>query len=211
MSELDGDPGERGPARADPSIMIFLALFTLLLAFFILLNSVATREASRAAALMQSLGAAFAGEAREAAPAAGPESLSRDALRLELGSLLDRALPEAASVPDDRNGALRVVAPLSRLFRENLAEFHTKGAPLLAGIAELLARRRTDGKLEAEIRIGFTPGAPDDLALRRAGALAREMSRLGAPSRAFAMGLQAAEPASAELVFRLIPASEPAR
>lgn len=207
MTDFDGDPAERAPARADPSIMIFLALFTLLLAFFILINSVATREASRAAALMRSLDATFAGKAEEASPV-DPLRLSRDALRAELGALLDRALPEAASVPDDRNGALRIVAPTSRLFRENLVEFHTKGGPLLAGIAELLARRRTDGRLEAEIRIGFAPGAPDDLALRRAGALAREVGRLGAPARAFAVGLQAADPAAAEFVFRLSPAPE---
>lgn len=207
MSEFEADRADPAPARADPAIMIFLALFTLLLAFFIMINSVATREASRAAALMRSLGATFAGETREASPA-DPLSLSRDALRAELGALLDRTLPEAAALADDRNGALRIVAPISRLFRENLVEFHSKGGPLLAGIVELLASRRTNVRVEAEIRIGFPPGAPDDLSLRRAGALAREMARLGAPARSFAIGLQGADPAAAEFVFRLSPAPE---
>jgi len=189
--------------------MIFLALFTLLLAFFILLNSIATREASRAADLMRSLGATFAGDA--AGGGADPLTPSRDALRAELGALLDRTLPEAAAVADDRNGALTVVAPAARLFRENLVEFHTKGGPLLAGISELLAERRKTGRLEVEIRIGSPPGAPDDLALRRAGALAREIARLGASPRLFAVGLQAADPEVVEFAFRLLQTAEPVR
>jgi hypothetical protein len=48
--------------------------------------------------------------------------------------------------------------------------------------------------------------------MRRAGALARELRRLGAPGDAISVGLAPGDPAFVELVFRLrTPTAEAAR
>jgi hypothetical protein len=208
MTEHELDEAAEAPARADPATPIFLALFTLLLAFMILFNGVATREAERTEALLRSLDDAFGAPGR--APQSDPLTLARDAFRNELGALLRRTLPEAARASDQRNGAIVVAAPTARLFREDIAELHSRSGELLEGVARLLAVEGSGPRprIEALVRTGAALPSEDALEARRAGVLARELRRLGAPADAISVGLAPGDPAVVEFVFRLIPRAE---
>jgi hypothetical protein len=211
MTGTRRDEAAETPARADPTIMIFLALFTLLLAFMILFNGVATREAAKTEALIRSLNDAFG--APGGRPSGDPLDLARDAFRNELGSLLARTLPDAADRPDQRNGAIVAIVPTARLFREDVAELHSKSRPLLEGLAALLAASNPERRAElgALVRTGAALPAGDGLESRRAGALARELLRLGAPADAVSVGLSPGDAAAVEFAFRLLPRAASAR
>ena len=202
------DAAEAARARPDPSVMIYLALFMLLLAFMILFNGVATREAARADALVRSLNDAFGARPNE--QASDPLTLSRDAFRSQLGALLQRALPEAAAAPDRRNGDIVALAPADRLFRDGVAELHSRSAPLLQGFAGLLATPDAERRVEVEavLRTGAALPQADGLEIRQAGALARELRRLGAPAPTVSVSLSPGDPRSVEFVFRLLPRAE---
>ena len=211
MIDLQDEEAAEAPARADPAMMIFLALFTLLLAFMILFNGVATREAARTEALMRSLNLAFGAPVRE--PASDPLELARDAFRIELGELLDRTLPEAVEGVDQRNGSIVATAPLARMFREDIAELHSKSRPLLEGFAALLAAPGGGRKAKVEALIATGAALPSEQGLEtlRAGVLARELRRLGAPADAVSVGLAPGRTAVVEFVFRLSPEPDPAQ
>lgn len=211
MTAFAPDGPQRAATRTDPSIIIYLALFMLLLAFFILFNSVATREASKTEALIGSLGATF-GRSSPQPKKADPLALARDAFRAELGALLARVAPEAAQAPDQRDGALAVTLPTARLFRENLVAFHSRSADILSGMAALLAQVRPQHRVAVEVTLAGDPqgAAAQGLALRRAGALARELERLGAPRGAVGVGLRPSAAERTEFRFRLEPREAPA-
>jgi hypothetical protein len=211
MTEPEPEEAAEAPARADPATMIFLALFTLLLAFMILFNGVATREAARANALLRSLNDAFG--APDRAASGDPLALARDAFRNELGALLRRTLPGSASGADQRNGSIVAAVPAARLFREGVAELHSRSGALLEGVAQLLAEGGTDRRAEVEalVRTGAALPSDGDLEARRAGALARELHRLGAPGEAISVALAPGDPAFVEFVFRLRAPAEAAR
>ncbi len=211
MTELEPQEAGDAPARADPATMIFLALFTLLLAFMILFNGVATREAARTEALLRSLNDAFGAPGREAP--SDPLALARDAFRNELGALLERTLPEAVGQADQRNGAIVAVVPAARLFRDGVAELHSRSGALLEGFAGLLAARDPERKAEVEalLRTGAALPGGQTLEARRAGLLARELRRLGAPADAVSVGLRPGDAAAVEFVFRLAPRADSTR
>ncbi len=208
--------------RSNSNIMLLLSLNLILLAFFILLNSLADFEADRARAVLASVKQAFSGKI-EAAGQLAPFSSSLGALpeveakMREVGSLFEAIAPAARTKSIRRANLVRVDLPVSALFRPASPRLRHDREALLARLAQSL-RKGSEGAprylLEILVGIGSQAavdgGAPagfPSLEVRRAAVLAAHLSAEGAPLDGLSTGLRPGAPDSLRLVVRLRPES----
>lgn len=207
-----------GDAPAEPTesrrtATFFLSIYLLLLSFFILLNSVSTFQAVRAKAVMESLAITFSTlmPSREAAFASnnGNVAAAREFLQ-SVGGVFETAIP-AVKVRTIQPGRLMQIAlRLDELFLPDKAEVRPGQGALLNRLVAALSAAPAGLRYEMTFLVGNAPdqtgGLPigEDLSVARAGALAREMVRRGAPPDAVVIGLMPGDPASARAVFRVI-------
>jgi len=197
--------GGATPAQAggqSRNIVELLALFLLLLSFFILLNGLSGFEANRARAVIGSVHRSFAGEG--AHPVEGPYiavaerpvlQRFRDSVRAALLTVLPAAAIRAAG--DGRS--IEVALAADDLFRRGAAEPRADRERFLREIAAALASRPADLRFELELVLS---AAPDEAMARgRAGAFARSLVARGAPADALSLGLGDLSPGGARLRF----------
>lgn len=172
-----------------------LALFLILLCFFIML-----------VALSQQRALTFgAGGARPDGFVPGPTTASdgRAALAADLRQRLAPHTGEVlvAGLGDGPN--LTVVLPTARLFERGSARISAAGAALIEALAAPIAEP-VDGRIvELEAVFATPEDASRPLVPERAGALARELIRRGAPARRIAVGIETAAPDRVRLSFYL--------
>lgn len=192
-------------------ITVFLSLFMLVLAFFIVLTAISQREQKRAAEAIGSVAEVFrSGDRIVVSPARRPGEAAFDpagSFHEEMRRLLQATLPIAPLDPVQDGEVLRVTVPAHLLFRHGSAELLPRGRRLVEGVAEGLKRREQGLRYEAELVLGVgeslprgaNPGA--NLAVRRAGSFARALGEHGAPPRAIQIGLRPGDPNEAQLTF----------
>jgi flagellar motor protein MotB len=180
----------RPKANADPSLSIFLGLYLLVLAFFILLVSLSTIEEMKARAVMESLTATF-GNARSSGTSAGPGEG-------DLALLLERRLTAAfasvvhiAEVKIVKPGRLlRAELPAAQAFAEEDAALRPALQPLLDRVVAAMSSAPGGASVAVEVALaaaGDTGG--EKLATARADALARELLVRGAPAQRLSIAL----------------------
>jgi hypothetical protein len=202
-----------GP-RQRPTLVIFLSLFLILLAFFLVLVSHSQAEQSRVAAALGSVGRALRGGpdiafgfAGAADPEAAAEAAGRFQARVKQGFVGD--LPELAFVAAADGTVLQVPVPLGRLFAGDrlLAERE----PLLGAIAGALKTAEGGVRHQVEVALPAEP-ASRALAIARAGALARDLEARGVDGAAIAVGIDATVATdTALLTFASRPERPPGR
>ncbi len=200
---MEGRDSLTGPAAQSRNVVQLLALFLLLLSFFILLNSLSSFEAERAKAVLQSLNRTFAGETSQSP--ARPYVAVRDQPALERFRNAIRAALLTALAPQDLavsagGGLIQATLSADDLFVPGSAELRDNRAPLLKGIAQALAARPADLRFEAELVLSVAP-EESALARDRAGSFARRPVAFGAPADAVAIGLGGGTPGTAWLRF----------
>ena len=195
----DGPVNQPGAGRTDPNIFVFLSLYLLLLAFFILLNSISQHESTRTAAALGSIDATFKApvatdlEARSLAHMPGLLA-GETALQARLGRLFQANLPVSHAKVFRRDGRIEVSVPGDRIFLPGSASFRTSRWTLFEALAEALMARSAAGEFELEILIetaandGTETRARVDMA--RAAAIAADLTSRGVPSRRLATGLE---------------------
>jgi len=199
-------------SRHDPTVVVFLSLYLLLLAFFVLLNSISQQVATRAEDAMGSVNSTFnrqlpldtveQSNALHDSRFAGADSFYR-----RLRALFAETLPTAVLAWDDRAGALRATFPSEALFVPGQAVVRSSAAALMNGIADSLAATRPGVRFESELLIASGRVLPPHqarettLALHRAGHYARDLRALGAPATAVLAGLGEGEPGTLRLSF----------
>lgn len=180
----------RRPTAPDPSLSIFLGLYLLVLAFFILLVSLSTIEEMKARAVIDSLSATF-GDARSSGTAAGPGEgdpallLERN-LRATFASLVHVA--ELAIVKPGR--LMRASVPAAVVFADKTATVRPALHPLLDRVVAAVSAPL--GGLVVTVELALAPpaeGAEPALTMARADALAREMLARGAAPDRLAIAL----------------------
>ncbi len=203
-------------------MLLLLSLNLILLAFFILLNSLADFETDRARAVLASVKLAFNGKVE----AAGQEpsfsgSLGAlpevEAKLREVGSLFEAIAPTAQAKSIRRASSVRVDIPAGALFKPGSQRLRQGREALFERLAESL-RKGPEGasRYLLEILVGTGSQAVVDggattgfasLELRRAAVLAARLSAEGAPLDGLSTGLRPGAVGSLRFVVRLRPDS----
>jgi Membrane MotB of proton-channel complex MotA/MotB len=212
QSVAGGEKAEGGSA----GMTVYLSLFMLLLAFFILLTSQSNFEKTKVEAIRSSLDRAFS-LSFLASPADEDEAERVHRQRLsELSDLL-RALRKAVGGGDiavtPNHEEMSLVAPVAGFLSGAGIDLELGRRDLLDRLALLLHAAKTDGR---PIRLDIVLWRPSsgqaglnapDLQMAQAGALTRAMIEAGAPADALAAGLDPSLPMQhLALVLRASPA-----
>ena len=200
---------------SDPNIVALLSLQLLLLAFFILMTAISDFEQTKVQMVVGSVNEAFDGQvvaSEDFSPtdaALGPiPGSARLAARIR--NLFSSTLPVARVERKNVPGELRIELPTDSLFRKDQPQLQAGPAVLFSRLARALGPERPeDVDFQLEIVIGVPrdelsriASEPSDLALRRAGVLARDLDRRGVPANRLSVGLLPGLEGRTRLVLR---------
>lgn len=217
MNEDDDFAPESTPQR-DPSLTLFLGLYLLILAFFILLNAISTIEEIKAEAVMDSLTSTFSSLLPPESDLRPFNAETGDVLQarafLETSARLFETLIPATKVEVVQPGQqMQAIFPANSLYFENKAELRPgkDRDELLDGVIAVLSSRPDNLRFEMDILMGATyvngrelPIAPT-LEIRRLGALARAFISRGAPPDSVSVGLHPGESDEVRVLFSVRP------
>ena len=147
-------------AKGNSNIVLLLSLNLILLAFFILLNSLAEVQSGKARAVIASVNQAFNGRIEVASQMpAHSSSLGAlpavEAKMREIGSLFEAIVPSSEATEIRRAKAVRVDLPASALFKPASLQLRPGREALIQRLAESL-RKTPPGP-----STGTLPGAPN--------------------------------------------------
>ncbi|HYD30407.1 MAG TPA: hypothetical protein VEB64_06055 [Azospirillaceae bacterium] len=192
-------------------LLLYLSLYFLLLAFFVLLNAISLRDHQKVEAVLGSVGRTFTIDprlnidpevtaTREAGLAAlqGLVKLSEVFDREALFARIDHVVPART---------LAVDLPADVLFVRDGAAVRPERRALMDRIAETLRNRPTGWRIDVEAVVATTPppgkSAPivREAALTRAAQLARTLVAAGAPADSVSVGLERGEAGRVRMRF----------
>ncbi|QJE73001.1 hypothetical protein HHL28_07785 [Aerophototrophica crusticola] len=197
------DTGPEGDGST--GLVLYLALFVLLLAFFILLNALSNFHQDKVGAVRESVERAFslstdrdgAGTDRQRE---GARAEAARALR-DLGDLVRAELPLAKLEAGADGDTLVVALPVTVLVEAGAVAPGASG--LLHRAAVALQPRAGGVQVEMELLLATSPGVDKGMQVAQAGLLARELQKLGAPAAPVSIGLERGVPGTARLLFRI--------
>lgn len=189
---------QSGRGKSSSHIVALLSLKILLLAFFILLNALATFEDDRRTAVVDSVRQAFQGilpnQISERRRPAALEMLDGAEQAVdELRRLFSKNLPIVERSESTDSWKLRLDMPVDDLFAADGNDMMPEGAETLRVIAGVLSGERY-GQLNYRIDLlyglsgGVSGVAGNEAALARAGALVRSLERQGVPAARLSTG-----------------------
>ncbi|MBL8660861.1 MAG: hypothetical protein JNM75_14030 [Rhodospirillales bacterium] len=191
-------------SRADPSVSLFLGLYLLILAFFILLVSLSTIEEKKARAVMESLSTTFGSER----PAGSALGISGGDGSLPVVQNFLAALARIVRVAELKTlgpgRLMRVSLPMAVVFAAGAETPRPSLYPLLDRTVATLSAPPPG--LRVDFEFALAPGATvagQALAARRADVFAREMLARGAPPARLSIALAPAAGDEAWLTFRI--------
>ncbi|OYQ32872.1 hypothetical protein CHU95_19240 [Niveispirillum lacus] len=176
----------------DGATMLYLGVFILLLAFFILLNSISHFHDEKVGAVIRSVDEAFSTQALLTGSPGDRQQARREAARAiqDLGDLIRADLPLAKVEAGDQTGTLVVSLPVDNLFLADGSAIRPSHQALMERMARALEPRRHGVSVRAEFLFATT-GAADRAALvTRAGVLARSVTALGADPASLSVGME---------------------
>lgn len=193
-------------------VVVYLSLFLLVLAFFIVLVSISTVEKVKSQAVMESLTSTFAAfQPTGAKPtdftAKEGEVLGGQAFQEKITGIFATAL-QVAKVEVVKPGRLmRVQMPASAMFFEDEGRIRPSVLPFLDRIVAALGGRPPGIRFDMEFVIG-TPYTDDGMLAKtqtlemiRAGGFAREVLSRGAPEDSVSIGLAPGDPEQITIRF----------
>lgn len=197
----------------DRSSILFLGLYLLLLAFFILLNGISQIEENKTRAVVGSLNATFRPEMGTGTgidipsiPSALKDFLAAQAFQNEVSSLFRAVIP-LSEVQIARPGELMtVVMPVDALFETASDALKDGRRSLVERIARALAAAPKGQRYDVEFVVGSPSPvdgntAPPELGLARAAAFARSLEAAGAPQSSLGVGLKPGAPGQVFIAF----------
>ncbi len=194
----------------DGATLLYLGVFILLLAFFILLNSISHFHDEKVGAVIRSVDQAFSPQALLSGAPGDRQQARREAARAvqDLGDLIRAELPLAKVEAGTQTGTLIVALPVANLFLADGSAVRPSHQALMDRMARTLEPRRHGVSVRAEFLFATKGGADNAALVARAGVLARAMTGLGADPAALSVGLETgAEAGQVRLLFS-VPAGE---
>ncbi len=215
ISHIAGE-GKAGGGGTTP---LFLGLFLLILAFFILLVSISTLEKVKSKAVLDSLNSTFS----SILPPSSSLTVFKDEEgEITAGELFQQEITdiftstiEVAKVEIVHPGRLmRIRIPSDSLFFIGESKIRTSRFPLLDRIVAALSRRPAGVRYDMEFVIGgeYVDGRSlpiaDTLEISRAAVFARDLMARGAPADSISIGMKPGNPAEVVIWFYVRPADE---
>ncbi|MDF1721309.1 MAG: hypothetical protein P1U65_11605 [Minwuia sp.] len=188
------DPAER---RKAGNSVLFLSLYLILLAFFIMLNARAEVSSVRTKAVIAGLGLPV-----DVSPVVEPRpmALVADELEQRLGTLFRHEFASTFTVISSGDGRMVVSLPMHRVFDGDTAVLRPQRLSMMRRLAEVLGEL---GKRESlAVALQVPRGTQPDLAIRQAAALGRDLVRNGIDPADFTIRIDP-EKTSGQLRFAL--------
>jgi hypothetical protein len=198
-------------ASHNPFQMLVLSLYLLLLAFFVVLNSISNVEVTRLRAVSGSLNETFAAEGRPADKSVTLVSsqgnvLSDRAFLSRLGNLV-RTEFAFAKVEDVLPGRLMAVTmSADSLFIPGREAINPLRRPIIDRVAKALINPSPGVRYDVDILVGKS--ATDDLVVGRSAFLANVFAAAGSPARSIAAGIEPDSPGRLRFLFHVRPRDE---
>ncbi|WP_417516977.1 hypothetical protein [Minwuia sp.] len=189
-------PDEGGLANST----VFLALYLILLGFFILLNAHASLSEAKTRAMVDGLRLDFV------PPVPQPEgamALVADPLEQRLADLFRHELPDGGWQLETREGTVIVRMPQRRAFTEDSAVLQPGRISMVQRLSALLGEAQKSNDLNLSLTLFFEHDRA--LARRRAAALARDLVRNGISHERFRLVIKRG--ADDDVVMHLMPAA----
>lgn len=210
---LDDVKSEQGGGG---TLALFLGLYLLVLAFFIVLVSISSYENVRSKAVMDSLSSTFAsfiGPSTDLTPfnALEGDVVAGQRFQEQVTRLYSAAIQVVEIETVQPGRSMRLKLPADALFEPGLTTIRPVQHPLLDRTVAALSGAPSGLRYDMEIALGsetVEDGAlpiGETLALKRIGALAREMRARGAPGGTVAVGLKPGRPDEAVIWFFVRP------
>jgi hypothetical protein len=195
----------------NPLLIQVLSVYLLLLAFFVVLNSISHFELARSRAVTGSLNETFAAEGlptKRTVPLVSSRGdvLANAAVLSRIGELISTELSLAQVREVEPGRTMEVTVPVESLFRPGLESIDPLHRPLVEKVAKLLAD--TPRGVRYDLDILLTGESGDDLAVGRSAFLASVFVREGAPRRNVIAGIEHNPSGRLRLLFHVRPISE---
>ncbi len=194
------------------TVSLFLSLFLLILAFFILLVSISTFEEVKSNAVMNSLSSTFAtilppsGDPTEFTAKDG-DILAAQQFQDQITEIFAAALQVAKIDVVQPGQRMRASFPIESMFASGASDLRPVSIPLLDRIVAAVSGSPAGVKFEMEFVIaaeygdGNTLPVNQTLGLLRAGNFAREMAGRGLPPGSIAVGIEPGDPKRVNIWF----------
>ena len=165
----------------DPSLPLYLSLFLLLAALFLLLNSLSPREARRAQAAVGSVAQAFGGKPRPEIPRDPPSVRWAEAT----GAVIGEQLPLGALTAATHERGARFALTGETLFAAGAANLRGDRVAMIDRLVDQLRHAPAGSRAALEIRVA----GGDALAALRAESLVRALLGRGLDPGDMAVGV----------------------
>ena len=195
----------------NPLLMLVLSLYLLLLAFFVVLNTISNVEITRSTAVSGSLNETFAADGRPAEESvtlvSSQGNLFADvAFLARLGHLVQTELA-FAQVEEVRPGrVMAVIMSADSLFIPGREAINPLHRDVIDRVARALISPSPGVRYDVDILVGRS--GPDDLVLARSAYLANVFAAAGAPPRSIAAGIEQDAPGQLRFLFHVRPRDE---
>ncbi len=200
MAEIEEDGPTPPSPPANGAVALFLALYLLLLAFFILLNTISTFEEVKTREVQESLSSAFAAilppttSLQTVTSIEGP-TVSAQETQDKLGHLFETAIKVVRVEVIQPGKLMEVIMHVDQLFDTNSILIRERQADFMRQLAEVLADEEGYASYEMEMVMGSqiedkgTIQIENNLQIAQAGSFARELIDVGAPEDHFFVGI----------------------
>lgn len=196
------------------STSLFLSLYLIILAFFILLNAISKLQDERTKVVLGSLGATFA---EPAFVATGPLDYSAGsgafsavhAFDKSIRSLFQSAFPFVSFKPFQPFEKMLAEVPLSSLFGPGSAMIRAEKVVFLNELAAILSRETPGQRFSVEVLLPMSPAnsrsptAQRAIAVNRVSAIARALVVRGVPAARVTAGIEYGDPKKLRMLFDL--------
>lgn len=183
------------------SLEMLVAVYLLLLAFFVVLNSISNQKVAKAGAVMESVNSAF--DKKFAPPAQVVDFLRKPDVIAPNDEFVDEIVGLMASVFSLDGGyhteggdTVRINIPLETLFSGNSATPRADLSPFVQELTALVLAEQGDQRREVEFvfgsgrnKLSSQPIQSQFMAARRAGNLAQALVALGLPPSSVSTGV----------------------
>jgi hypothetical protein len=193
---------------------LFLSLFLLLLAFFILLNTLSTIEPGRSNRVLESVNrafpTAFRTELGDGVLEADPGQVIGETTRARIGEIFRRVLPVARVTVEPDGNPIYVEAPVVRLYAPTAGGLTPVGRALIGDLAPLLASPPAGSVLELDVLFSSDVGDRGASRVARGRSVSdmvESMVEFGIDPALMAAGLEPGVADTVRFVFRTRPAA----
>lgn len=195
----------------NPLLVQVLSVYLLLLAFFVVLNSISHFELARSRAVTGSLNETFSADglpSKKTVPLVSSRGdiVSNANALSRIGNLITTELALAQVQDVEPGRTMEVSLPVESLFRAGLESIDPQHRPLIEKVARSLADPERGVRYDVDILVAGESG--DDLAVGRSAFLASVFVKAGAPRRNVIAGIERNATGRLRLLFHVRPESE---